>query len=729
MIFGDANRSSIGTVIVLAKISVGVWCQAWVLHGAVNTYKVALAERATSVRWNRTTLLTQAADVSSVETTVGSWFWESGFLYVRATSGQSVFENTIQAVVSLSFSMPDPRLVDGVQYFPRILSVPNLSQRIEAYFGGVGQVGGGSMSLENSDGYFDDKEGWQWDGGRVEIWCGMDIANASATDGDYEQVATWIVEDWSRTRDEFTLRLKEPKAKIKAQIPTQEFTREDYGNIEDSIVGQPIPMAYGSIIGAKPTLIDPGSKRFKLASHPITSLNGVRIKSDTTQEFTKKLKEFSASYYGGGEPLNFTFRTYFPGVNVKSFSHPTRAWTKKDSIKEVQGSSYAANTQFWYYSEGWIYFSCGGLDQVGETLVSYEIGSSGWNSLEFKTVDLANAEFTLGDGWTVGGDLSVDFVGKPNSDGVPIDNAPDVIKDILESVGETDFDSASFGDISGEKTKLKLGKQDTRTVYRRALSLYITKKKDVLTQVGEINSVCGTYVYTNSTGQYACGVWDPFPQSVDPLNSANIIEFSESDDTQQIVTKTIANYKVNSQEKIKQSETRERQSTQYVRDQANPIIEERDLPFFFDRDAIDWASQTLFMRSQPLRKLNVTVPWTYILGYNLGGVIPVKLTEKRINQTFEIIERTIDFNRKQVRFVLGDMRGIGNKMGWWTYEPPTLPTSFAGLAGYGSGSIDWNGSWAQEIKDWARNNYGYWTDDNGFAVTSDAESFNVSNWI
>ena len=729
MLFCDANLSPVGTLVVLAKVQVGVWCRNWVLYGATHTYKVALAEKVSDVRWNRSTLLTQAASVSAVETTVGSWFWEDGYLYVRATSGQTVFANVIQAVVTLGFSRPDPRLVDGIQYFPRLRSAPNLSQRIESYFGGVGQVGGGSMALENADGYFNDKEDWQWDSGKVEIFCGMEVTGQTLADSDFEQVATWVVEDWQRNRAEFTLQLREPKAKIKAQIPSEEFNRTDYPNIEENNIGQPIPMAYGRIIGAKPVLVDPGTKRFKVAGHEIASLDGVRIKSDGSQEFTKALNLFSWNYYGGGEPNTYVFRTYIPGVSIKNISHSTLAWTQKSSIAEVRTANYGANTQYWYYSEGWLYVGVESINAAGSSLVAYEVNATGWTPSVFETKDLANGEFTLGSDWIIGKEVAVDFTGKPGTDGWPIEAATDVIKDLLESVGETAFDSTDWSTISGERRKLKLGELNGRPIYRRALSLYIDKKKDVLTLLGEINSVCTTYTWTNEFGEYAVGVWNPYAIGGDPLNSVDIIEFSENIDTGKIISKAVANYRISKQEGLKQTYTMERSSTQIVRDQPQAISEERDLPFFEERDAIDWAGQMLYMLEAPVRRLSVTVPWKYIAHYNLGDILAVKLVEKQIDENFEIIEKTVDFARGQVKFVLSDLRGISNKMGWWVANGASLPSSFSTLTGYGSGSVVWNKNWDPLIKAWARNNYGYWCDANGFADSTDPDSCLVSTWI
>lgn len=721
MVLSDTVTSPIGTLVVLAKITVGVWCRSWVLYGATHTYKCPLSVSPSSVKWNRTGTLTLAASLVAVESNAATYWWEEGFLYVRAPGGQTVFSITIQAVVSIGASMPDPRTVSGVQYEPRLKSIPNLSQRIESYFGGVGQIGGGSMTFDNTDGYYDDKPEWQWDGGKVELFAAMDVPNAAAVDGDYAQLATWLVDDWSRTRNEFTLRLKEPKARIKAKIPVATFTRAAFPNLEEGNVGLPIPLAYGVIKGAKPILVDPGLKKFKCANHAVSSFDGVRLKKEKTQAVTAtgfQWLGFSAPTAGYA-----ITRTYLPNVEIKSVKNGATSFTRVDDVADL-----SATTSAWSYSEGWVYVHAANSVTLSALSITYEFSTSFWESTNFSTTNLSDGTFTLGAAYAPGTEVSLDFTGKPNAEGYPIEAGPDVTKDILETVGETLFESSSFSGLYAQKNRLLVGTAGSKPYYSRAISLYIDEKRDALEVIGEINAATRSFVYANELGEYSVGVFNPYAISVDPFTYADILDFSESFDTEKLVSKFTSYYKVNKQEEVRQSETIEDASVQYIHDQPNAISEEKETPFSVVQDAIDLARESIFMRGVPLRRVTVTVGWIG-LNYSVGDLIPLNIPEKQINQTFEVLERTIDLTRKTVKFVLGDMRGIGNKMGWWQSDSVVLPSSFSGLTGYGAGSATWNDAWDPTIKQWAKNNLGYWTDDYGKASSTDSDSFNVSNWI
>jgi hypothetical protein len=76
-----------------------------------------------------------------------------------------------------------------------------------------------------------------------------------------------------------------------------------------------------------------------------------------------------------------------------------------------------------------------------------------------------------------------------------------------------------------------------------------------------------------------------------------------------------------------------------------------------------------------------------------------------------------------VSVICSDLHGWKDNPGWWTTAATTLPTFLQNMAGYGSGAIKWNKNWARQIKDYARQAYGYWTQ-NG-----DADSFIPSSWI
>jgi hypothetical protein len=68
--------------------------------------------------------------------------------------------------------------------------------------------------------------------------------------------------------------------------------------------------------------------------------------------------------------------------------------------------------------------------------------------------------------------------------------------------------------------------------------------------------------------------------------------------------------------------------------------------------------------------------------------------------------------------------------GFWVDDAPVLPSRFSGLAGYGTGDAgNWNKDWDPEIKAWARQNMGFWCDENGYADPTDPDSRLPSTWV
>ena len=106
----------------------------------------------------------------------------------------------------------------------------------------------------------------------------------------------------------------------------------------------------------------------------------------------------------------------------------------------------------------------------------------------------------------------------------------------------------------------------------------------------------------------------------------------------------------------------------------------------------------------------------------------ITYTRTGLNEVMEVLEVRHDLLGGKVSMVAGDNRSYGSKPGFWVANADVLPTRFSTLAGYGAGSLAWNASWHDTIKQWARQNVGYWQDTNGFATTTDDESNLASIW-
>lgn len=708
-------------IIALAEITAGVWCRAWVLNGVfVNSYTISVADEVTSVRWNRDTLLTQRASFASVNANQSSWYWDrdTQLLWVRPPTAQDIFANTVQAMVTFYLSTTIKTL-NSRTYDPRLLSAPSLSRRIEAMFGDVAQVGGGQVSLANVDGYFNARQRYQWNAGSVVLKLGADTPYEEMAFADYETVATWAVEDWGRDAESFTLKLVESKSKLKSKLPNETYSRDDFPNIEDEQIGKYIPILYGQLYGIRPTLVNPGSRHFKICSHEIFELTEARIRKNF--EEIKSRTPAASSWY---VHATATFRYYLPDEEAKSVSYNSAAIVEADDLEDC-----IATANRWWAEENFVYVHpAAGNDMATGT---YVIGTtktiSAWDNINFATQDLANGEFTLGDEWSIGQEVSVDLKGRAVS-GAFLENSVDIVEDILTTVGATSLNAASF---TAAAARLLIGERyvSQRPIYLRSVGVYIKEPKEVVEIVNEVLMQIGAFLYSNELGEFHIGVFLPEQgEGLAAITDLEIVDFGDDSRTNKMLTQVNESYAERIEDEYAQHQTASSTALRQVNDQAEPVVEDFETTFANDRHARYFAQSKLIHRGTPLKLISLRVPWTQWLR-NPGEQVLVRSTRHAVDEVLEVIEARCNVTQKQVDLILGNLRGFGDTPGFWVADADVLPTRFAALAGYGSGDLTWNIDWDEEIKTWARQNVGYWTDANGFADPDDPDSFIPSVWV
>ena len=721
MIFTSALEQPSGKLIIAAQITAGAWLRAWVSAGA-NSVKIPWTTAPYYIAWDGDlgTTLTKGTSAANVEATASSWYWDGSYVYVRPPGGQTVYSHTLQAIMTLWMSnhpryvnvLVAPATLEDRFHDPRIESIPNLSQRIEAIFGGVGQVGGGNLTLTNSDGYFDDKLDWQWDARSVSIQLALDVPGSTASTTDFSQAGVWIVDEWSRTETQFVLRLKEPKTRIKSDFPTATYTRANWPNINDQDVGQIIPTVYGQVFGVKPTLVDPGTKRYKVASHAITSLDAVRIKQ--TKDVSSTTNYAALNAYSGT-----TLRTYIPNVAVKSVRNGGSTLTSVTSVTDCLATSSS-----WVFDQNFLYVNVAALTSLD---VDYTVQVKSWQTANFVTTSLSLGEFTLGNDVKVDDEVSVDLTGKLDGSGMTIGTGPGIIQDILTTAGETAINTGSF---TAAAAAYQFGTLDNGLPNcRLCIGVNLSDAKQITDIIAKICGQTGCYVYTDASGNYFCGSFAPVPTpNVYDIRDVDILEYTDLMTVESIESKFLTSYQDRKQDGYPQQISYEITDIQRIHNQPLPIVDDEVLPFATSDDATLYAQRWLQMHAVPLRKFTITLFWR-AWKFNLGDQVSISFVKRGIYGKFEVLERNVDLKNHKVKLVLGDMRGMGDRVGWWV-SSPTLPTSFASLAGYGSGDAStWNSAWDAEIKRWARSNVGYWTDANGFASSTDPDSFIPSSWF
>lgn len=721
----------------------GIWFRNWTGDTTYeNTAKVSCAVEITSVLWNRTTTLTRADNPLVVNKTPGTWHWDKTYLWVRPPedtsffrrqttrialgkwfwwrnpSSFSVFTGAVQAFAAFYFASA-AKILDGRFYDPRLLGAPDLSQRIEPRFGGIGQIGGGTLTLANADGYFDSMQDYQWDAGTVTMRIGVDTPAEDMAIADYQVMATWSPEEWHRTEKEFILKLIEPKNRLKTEVPFTFYDRATYPNLEESWIGQPIAIAYGRLFGLEPVPIDVGTKKFKITGHAIREFSAVRFKNSREQANSRVIAAGSWQLYS-----STTYRYYLAGEETRNVTFDAVSLTKKDSIADC-----VATAGSWATEENFVYVNPSG----GQTIASgtYTVASvlvvDSWKPSNFATVDAANGEFTLGADWTIGTEVSIDIIGKRDSGGTYIANGVDLISDLLGTIGETNINTASFTEA---RERLLLGTDEGGTeVFMRSVGVYLGEVRAVVDVIAEIMRAINGYLYTDADGLIAIGIFEPLPgEDLELIDHTDILEFEE--ETQKLnATKVVIHYNRRKKDEWEQTYTLENPALGYVHNQAQPVVfDDTDNILTEDEDVRSFAQRYLVLDANPLKLYHITIPWRGLL-WKPGDQFRLDYEAKGVDAICELIEIKIDLGSKRCQLVLGNQRGFSDTPGFWVDDSASLPSRFSALTGYGTGSIVWNKLWDAEIKTWAKQNVGYWTDENGYADPTDPDSYLTSTWI
>lgn len=660
--------------IVLAEVTAGLALRFWTLRtGCAYTWEATTDLRVTSVKGNGVPL-TLRDSAPLVEANAGSYYWDqaAGKVYAHPTGSVSPYTQTVQAIVLFCWAT-QPRIYNGIYYEDRISSLPTLSQRIEAKFGDPGQIGNGSVTFRNNDGYFDRLTDLQWDAGRVTLKLGADdpMLSASATgaaisdgattdtaldgaltdtlgDGalidlgaavafpvhaqmayaDFEQLGVWVFRKWDLNEEEFTASIEEPKGNLKKKIPLEFYDRATYPNIAESAIGKPIPRSYGRVYDVEPVCIDTTARQFKVAGHAVHSLAGVRV---------------------------------FDGA------------------------------------------------------------TSAWNDVPFATTDEANGEFTLaGADWDGDAQVAVDLIGRMRDSGDPMDNWSDVLDDLLRYVGETDatINTTAF---AAARTALILGTDsDLVDVSRCRVSLDLRETVELYDVVTRCNAAVGAYIQTGFDGKFRLDVFEPAAGETAVLfDDSSIKSFVEEVNAETIYSKVRALYQRRTAQDYSQITLQERAEAQYLQGSASAVLREfgEPLPLDLTADAEYVAQRTLIAEGERVRVWKSRLShraWTLMP----GQYVRIDWTRGAINSVFEVLEvRRNLSDTKWVEVTLGNLHGFGDNVGFLTDDAPTFPASLGG-----GSCAAWDDAWAADLKRWARQNVAFVTDDYGFADTTDADS-------
>ncbi len=119
--------------------------------------------------------LTERASIALTDANAASWYWDrtNARVYVHPTGSVSPYTKTVQVMLMFCFSIR-AEVLDGRYYDGRVSELPTITSRVETKFGDPAKLGGGDISFQNEDGFFDSLASLDWNAGTCTIKMGAD---------------------------------------------------------------------------------------------------------------------------------------------------------------------------------------------------------------------------------------------------------------------------------------------------------------------------------------------------------------------------------------------------------------------------------------------------------------------------------------------------------------------------------------------------------------------------
>jgi len=691
------DKSAVQSVI-LAEITAAAPLEAWVAYNSI--WRVSVPAGVTLASFEADgSAVTEGSSVANVEATAGRWFQSGLYVYFNPSSG-TPYAKVIVAFCKFYYA-DEVKTLNSNYYASRLKSVPRLSLRIEKTIGGISQIGGGNIGLENTDGFFDSLANFlRWDNGTAVIKMGLDLKDSDEAYGDYRTIATYALDGADLSDTDLTIKVKERKEVLKTKLPLTLFDQATYPYIAQNLIGKPIPMIYGRVYGAKGIVKNPNTNTIKVCGHAIAGFIGLRVKETLKTRNTIAPDWFivaNQTYYRTAV-TNDVVRVTYSGTDL----------TQADSIAAV-----AAGSDLWAHVDGFVYtkLTNPNVPTSANIEITIEVSQEVWREIPFATKDIANGEFTVSsEYWDGKAELSVDVLGKTSS-GTFLQTSSEIAQDILTVLGETSFDTAAF---AAAKLYFDMGADRFGNKrYHMKPSLYIDTEVEAIKIIERLNVACFTYLYVNASGQWSYNAIAPEPESTSFPNydEANLISLRRDDDTDKIFTQVNATFAKYHAEDRNSLEIETSDKFLKYRGREAHIIKEVALDLWDSTDANYWAQRAIGNQAFPLVTYQTVIP-RFGLVLAPGDKLRVIRTRGGVDEILEVLEIDFNLTTKQATLILGNVRGWGRSSGFWVADSQP----------------DWDNTDTDlECKDAAAES-GFWTDANGFADTTDARSFNVSRW-
>ena len=236
-------------------------------------------------------LYPEVASLALCISTEKSWYYDSATTYFYAhfeAWNPPEYYATIApgAVIGFTNQLNGNNYYEDIYYEPLVTGIPNLSKKKDALFFGLLQYQGGTISFNNTGGYFDDFANRDLYGQPVRIRLSFEgLAYADSL-----LVYSGRVGKTSSDFTSFKLQVEDTRKLLSRQLPINVFDSATYATMDDKYIGTPIPLIFGPVINVPAYRTSAGNWKFAdttynsiLATIAVTDKDGVTFAHGGTE--------------------------------------------------------------------------------------------------------------------------------------------------------------------------------------------------------------------------------------------------------------------------------------------------------------------------------------------------------------------------------------------------------------------------------------------------------------
>jgi len=195
------------------------------------------------------------------------WFdYDNRIIYVHTTGGGDPADFLIEGAFWLYFSTHKDIEFGGNFYLPLLAreDIPDITQEIKPYYEGNFLISSGSIAFMNGkimgEHFFDKKYvDYTWENSKLILKAGKDgFAYA-----DFKTILTSLVDQKSCNDSRIGFTLRDIRQEMERNLILNTFTIEDYPDIEEDFIGEPIPLCFGAKYGVVAVPIDVVRRKYK----------------------------------------------------------------------------------------------------------------------------------------------------------------------------------------------------------------------------------------------------------------------------------------------------------------------------------------------------------------------------------------------------------------------------------------------------------------------------------